>query len=142
MIFDKENLPKLVVSEINFFNIVSAMKKKIFIKVTAIILASAFLFSSCASTTIINSSPNGAKLYIDGEPVGNTPYTYTDTKIVGSSTPIRLVKEGYEDYNGVLKRNEEANVGAIIGGILFLFPFLWTMDYKATHTYELMPVKE
>lgn len=115
------------------------MKRKIFLKFTALILAGAFLLSGCASTTIINSSPNGAKIYIDGEPVGNTPYTYTDTKIVGSTTPVRLVMEGYEDYNTLLKRNEEANVGAIIGGIFFLFPFLWTMDYKASHTYELIP---
>jgi len=63
----------------------------------------------------------------------------TDTKIVGSATPIRLVMEGYDDFNGVLKRNEEANVGAIIGGVFLLFPFLWTMDYKSAHTYELIP---
>jgi hypothetical protein len=118
------------------------MRKKIVLKATALILAGAFLLSGCASTTIINSAPNGAKVYIDGEPVGNTPYTYTDTKIVGSTTPVRLVKDGYEDYNTLLKRNEEANVGAIIGGIFLLFPFLWTMDYKASHTYELTPVNK
>jgi len=118
------------------------MKKKIFLKVTAILICGSILFSSCASTTIINSSPNGAQLYMDGEPVGTTPYTHSDTKIVGSATTIRLVKDGYQDFNGVLKRNEEANVGAIIGGIFFLFPFLWTMDYKPTHTYELTPVSK
>lgn len=115
------------------------MKKKVFVKFTAFVLASAILFSSCASTTIINSSPSGAKLYMDGEAVGTTPYTHSDTKIVGSATPIKIVMDGYQDFNGVLKRNEEANVGAIIGGLFFLFPFLWTMDYKATHNYELVP---
>ncbi len=115
------------------------MKRKIFLQITAILLSSTILLSGCASTTIINSSPNGAKLYVDGEPVGTTPYTYTDTKIVGSATPIRIVMDGYEDFNGVLKRNEEANVGAIIGGIFLLFPFFWTMDYKSSHTYELIP---
>lgn len=118
------------------------MKRKVFIQLTAIVLASAILFSSCASTTIINSIPTGAKLYVDGEPVGTTPYTYTDTKIVGSSTPIRLAQDGYQDFNGVLKRNEEANVGAIIGGLFLLFPFLWTMDYKSNHNYELTPVNK
>ncbi len=118
------------------------MKKKLFLQTTALMLAILFLFSACASTTIINSIPGGARLYIDGEPVGNTPYTYSDTKIVGSATPLRLVMDGYEDFNGVLKRNEEANVGAIIGGIFFLFPFLWIMDYKTSHTYELIPVNK
>ena len=118
------------------------MRKKVILQITAVLLSSAILFSSCASTTIINSVPNGAKLYVDGEPVGTTPYTYTDTKIVGSATPLRIVLDGYEDFNGVLKRNEEANVGAIIGGIFLLFPFLWTMDYKSAHTYELIPVNK
>lgn len=118
------------------------MRKKVFIHLTAIVLASAILFSSCASTTIINSSPNGGKLYLDGEAVGTTPYTHTDTKIVGSATPIKIVMDGYQDFNGVLKRNEEANVGAIIGGFFLLFPFLWTMDYKGTHNYELTPVNK
>ena len=115
------------------------MRKKVILQVVAVLLSSVILLSSCASTTIINSAPNGAKLYVDGEPVGTTPYTYSDTKIVGSSTPIRIVMEGYEDFNGLLKRNEEANVGAIIGGFFLLFPFFWTMDYKTAHTYELTP---
>lgn len=118
------------------------MRKKLLIQVTGIILCSAILFSSCASTTMMQSIPTGAKLYMDGEPVGTTPYAHTDTKIVGSTTPFRMTLEGYEDYNGLLKRNEEVNVGAIIGGIFLLFPFLWTMDYKPTHTYELIPVKK
>lgn len=117
------------------------MRKKLFIQLTSILLVSIILFSSCVSTTVLNSSPQGAKLYIDGEPVGTTPYTHSDTRIVGSTTPIRLSMEGYQDYNGALKRNEEANVGAIIGGIFLLFPFLWTMDYKPAHTYELIPAK-
>ena len=90
----------------------------------------------------MQSIPTGAKLYMDGEPVGTTPYSYSDTKIVGATTPFRMTLEGYQDYNGLLKRNEEANVGAIIGGIFLLFPFLWTMDYKPTHTYELIPVNK
>jgi hypothetical protein len=88
------------------------------------------------------SSPSGAKLYMNGEPVGTTPYTHTDTKIVGSTTILKITSEGYEDFNGVLKRDEEVNVGAIIGGIFLLFPFLWVMDYKPTHNFELVPVQK
>lgn len=79
---------------------------------------------------------------MNDEPVGTTPYTHTDTKIVGTTTSIRLVEDGYQDFNGVLIRNEEVDVGAVIGGIFFLFPFLWTMKYKPTHTYELTPLNK
>jgi len=42
--------------------------------------------------------------------------------------------------NTPFSRDEKADVGAIIGGVFFLFPFLWTMKYKPTHTFEMVPV--
>lgn len=109
-------------------------------KMLAVVMAFSILLSSCASSTMIESIPNGASLYMDGEKVGTTPYLYKDTKIVGSSTEIRLEREGYETFRTSLVRNEEADAGAIVGGIFLLVPFLWTMKYKPTHTYELKPL--
>lgn len=108
-------------------------------KAVSVLLAGAILFSSCSSTTFIQSNPSGAKLYLNGEPVGTTPYTHRDTKIVGSTTIVKLEKEGYETMNTSFSRDEEVDVGAIIGGLFFLVPFLWTMKYKPSHTYELQP---
>lgn len=115
--------------------------KSIFMKAAAILLAATVLFASCSSATLIQSDPNGAKLYMNGEYMGVTPYSYSDTKIVASTTDVRLEKEGYETLHTVLSRNERADVGAIVGGVFFLFPFLWTMKYNPTHTYELRPMK-
>ena len=70
---------------------------------------------------------------------GVTPLSYSDTKIVGSTSNVRLELEGYESLNTILSRNEAADVGAIIGEVFFLFPFLWTMKYNPVHTYELRP---
>ena len=112
--------------------------KKGFCKIVAALLASVVLFSSCASSTMIQSNPSEAKVYLDGESVGSTPYTMRDTKIVGSTTTVVLKKEGYEDFVTSISRNEEVDAGAIIGGIFLLFPFLWTMKYKPIHNYELV----
>jgi hypothetical protein len=112
------------------------------LKTIALFLAGIILLSSCASTTLIQSVPSSGKLYLNGEYVGETPYTHTDTKIVGSTNIVRIEKEAYETFNGAFSRNEEADAGAIIGGIFFLFPFLWTMKYKPMHTYELTPKSE
>ncbi len=117
------------------------MKKEFTTKVASVALAGVFLFSSCGSSTMIQSSPGSAKLYLNGETVGNTPYTHRDSKIVGSTTSVKIEKEGYETLNTSFSRNEEADVGAIIGGIFFLFPFLWTMKYKPSRTYELIPIQ-
>ncbi|HVU51335.1 MAG TPA: PEGA domain-containing protein [Polyangia bacterium] len=104
-------------------------------------VAGAVLLSlaSCASTTIIQSQPPGARLYLNGEPVGVTPYTMTDTKIVGSTTTVRLEYPGYEPTTGAITRNEELDVGALIGGLFLLFPFLWIEGYRPWHVFELRP---
>lgn len=94
----------------------------------------------CSSTTVIHSKPEGAKVYLDNCYVGTTPYTHKDMKLVGSSIPLRLTKESYEPLETHLCKDEKADVGAIVGGVFFLFPFLWTLEYKADHTYELVPV--
>ena len=108
-------------------------------KFLAVFVAFSILLTSCASSTMIISEPPGAKVYLDGESVGKTPIRMSDTKIVGSCTEVVLKKEGYEDFYTSICRDEQADVGAIIGGVLFLFPFLWTMKYKPVHRYELMP---
>jgi hypothetical protein len=109
------------------------------LRVAAAATALAFA-SGCASTTIIRSDPSGAKVYLDGESVGRTPYTMTDTKIVGTATHVRLVMDGYEPFYGVIQRNEVFEPGPCLGGVLVLFPFLWVMGYKPEHTYELTPL--
>ena len=118
------------------------MKKEITLKTVSIFLAGTILLSSCASKTMIQTTPKGAKVYIDGEAVGTTPYLYKDTKIVGGTTTVRLEKEGYETFDTAFSRNEKVNAGAVIGGIFVLVPFFWIMNYKPTHTYELTPVHD
>lgn len=120
------------------------MHNKIFLRLVAVTTVLAF-FSACASSTVIESKPTGAKVFLNGEPVGKTPYTMTDTKFVGSSTTVRLEAEGYEPYTAVISRTEEVDVGPVVAGIcmswtfLGLAFFLWTMKYKSNHMYELQP---
>ncbi|MGE5354711.1 MAG: PEGA domain-containing protein [Deltaproteobacteria bacterium] len=115
------------------------MKTRIFNFLIPIFSAVIF-FSACSSSTMIVSEPPGAKLYIDGNPVGYTPYSYSDTKISGSKTNLKLEKEGYETMHTFITRTEEVDIGAIVGGI-FVWPvFLWTMKYYPEHYYELYPL--
>jgi hypothetical protein len=119
------------------------MKENFFVKkVIPLLITGAIFLTGCVSTTMIHSIPEGAKLYINDEPVGTTPYLHRDTRIVGSTTRVRLEQEGYKILNASFSRNEEADAGAIIGGVFLYVPFLWTMKYKPTHTYELKPVNE
>src|SRR5262245_32795690 len=115
-------------------------KAKMRIARCGVAVVTAIAFTACTSTTTITSRPPGARLYLNGEPVGTTPYTMSDTRIVGSQTMVRLELPGYEPTNGVIVRNEEFDVGACIGGVFLLFPFLWIFGYRPVHAFELRPV--
>ena len=116
------------------------MKKNLILKSTIVLFTAIVFMSSCASSTMISSIPSGAKVYINGESVGTTPYLHTDTKVVGSLINVDLIKEGYEPIYTSFTRTEQINMGALIGG-LFVWPILlWTMDYKPTHNYEMIPL--
>lgn len=72
--------------------------------------------------------------------MGNTPLTHSDSKIAGASSTLRIEKEGYEPVNGVIKKNGDANVGAIIAGIFFLIPLFWVVGYPDGYQFELQPI--
>jgi len=99
------------------------------------------LASACASSTVIRSTPSGAKLYLNEELAGQTPYTMTDTKIIGTITNLRLKADGYQEFQTSLSRTEEFQVGPCIGGAFVLVPWLWIMGYKPEHHYELTPIQ-
>lgn len=90
---------------------------------------------------MIHSMPDGAKVYLNDEFKGVTPYKHVDSSISGTTTSLVLKREGYEDFYTNLSKNEQVDVGAVVGGIFFLFPFIWTMGYNPSHNYELYPLQ-
>jgi len=108
----------------------------VFPLVAAVTLAA---FAGCASSTVLQSQPPGARVFLNGQPVGVTPYTMTDTKIIGSTTQVRLEYPGYQPIDTAISRNEELDVLALIGGILVLVPLLWVLDYQPMHLYVMQP---
>jgi len=95
------------------------------------------LLLSCKSTTLIQTTPPNAKVYINNEYKGLTPYLYSDRKMTGSVTDLRIEKEGFEPFVYRLKRDEKVNPGAVIFGYVFILPFCWIMEYNPSRTYEL-----
>lgn len=96
-------------------------------------------FAGCASSTVIESRPPGARVFLNNAAVGNTPYTMTDTKIVGSTSMLRLEYPGYQPLTVAISRSEELDVLPLIAGIFLLVPLLWVMKYQASHVYDLIP---
>ncbi len=104
-------------------------------KFIALSLILFFLFG-CGSSTVIKSNPSGAKLYLDGQLKGETPYTYADRAAAGTMRTVTLKKEDCKDFTGHIKR-EQLSVGALIGGILLLIPLIWVLEYPPEYTFEM-----
>ena len=105
-------------------------------KISALLASFGMLLQvSCASKTVIRVSDPQAKIYVDGEYKGMGNVTHRDTKIIGSSTPIRIEKAGCQPQNHELTRDEKFAFWPCVGGVLVLFPFLWIMGYNAEHNY-------
>lgn len=95
-----------------------------------------FFLIGCTSSTIINTKPDGAEIYIDNIKVGKTPYTHSDTDLAGTVKPVKIIKEGYVPLETVIRKNEP-DAGAIIGTILILFPVVWVLGYPEKYDFEL-----
>ena len=111
-------------------------------KTVSILLLIVFLFTSCSSSTLIMSEPSGAKVFLNDQYVGTTPHKHTDKKIIFSTTNVRLEKEGYEPFFTTITKDEDAHVGAIIGGIFVFVPFLWALKYDSERNFLLRPTQE
>lgn len=81
-------------------------------------------------------------MYLNGQSMGATPYTHRDTKLVGSTTQVRIEMEGYETLNTSFSKDEQIDVGAAIAGCFVWVPFIWVMKYAPVHSYDLTPVSD
>ena len=93
--------------------------------------------AGCASTTVLQSQPPGARVFLNGVPVGTTPYTMTDTNMSGTATQVRLEYPGFDPFNAMIVRSEQLDPLALLGGIFLLVPFLWILGYQPTHLFAM-----
>lgn len=106
-------------------------------------VAITLLATGCASTTVIRSRPDGARVTRHGAALGITPYTYSDTETVGSEVVLTLDKPGYKPATLRIKRehwNTSRTVLSAVGGLLCLLPFfglLWAQDYAPEYEVQL-----
>ncbi|MBU2709193.1 PEGA domain-containing protein [Zooshikella marina] len=110
-------------------------------KTISTILILIFFVTGCASYTTIDSHPSKAKVYVDGNYVGDTPVDYGDKSIAGTTKSVTLKKDGYKDKNVKISK-EEAQVGPIIGGFFVLVPFLWSLGYPDNYNFEMEPLEQ
>jgi len=103
-----------------------------------IALITTFFFLLGCSTTLINTKPTGAEVYIDGQLKGKTPYSYTGSTFftVPNQKMITLKKEGYGEASHQIAR--KTNWACIVVGVCLFFPILfWCSEYPPEYTFAL-----
>jgi hypothetical protein len=99
--------------------------------------------AGCATTamTKIDSSPQGAQVYLDGVAVGKTPLDLElDNTLQAGSRTLRFEAPGYDVLNTTIS-NSEVNVANAVGARLCLFPILWLHQAKAYNYYVMKPLQ-
>lgn len=101
-----------------------------------LLILGAMLVTACSSSTMIRSSDPESRIYVNGEYMGTGHARYTDQKVAFSKNDVEIRKDGCAAENYSFRRSEEADVGAIVGGIFLTVPFLWVTEYKPHHGYD------
>ena len=105
-------------------------------KAVCMVLIAAFVVTGCASSTLIRSVPPGAKVYVDGQYLGQSPVTHRDSAPLWTTKTVTLKLDGYGDQSGTI-RKENLRVGPLIGCILVYVPCLWLTGYPDQYTFTL-----
>lgn len=100
--------------------------------------------TGCASSTVIRSHPSGAIVKsMNGQTLGRTPYTHTDSAINGHQETFVIEKDGYEETVVTVRRDQWNGVrtgASIVAGLVTFWGFgglLWAQDYEPVHQVEL-----
>jgi len=90
-------------------------------------IATFLVAAGCAHTVHLNSYPEGATVYVDGEEIGATPATYHETTGWGGSHLVRVEKDGYQPVSRVVDQSGWHSglvVASVVGGLFLCWPAL------------------
>ncbi len=110
-------------------------KSKLFIVLLLLIVIT---LSSCISTTTIeiDSTPQGADIYLDGEKVGKTPLIMEMSNAIGKNNPkVILKKKGYNNLEGRLEH--ELQKSNLIYGIFWWSSLFYTSAPISYQNFKL-----
>jgi hypothetical protein len=77
-----------------------------------------------------------ARIYIDGEYQGMGETHYSDRKLAFTTLDVTVRKDGCEEQDYRIRRNERPDYGAIVFGYYLAVPMLWLSQYDEHHKYE------
>ena len=95
------------------------------------------LVTSCTTMVNIGSDPQGARVSINGLPVGTTPHTEELSDFVFNTYSVKLELDGYDTVAGELPK--EFKAGPFVAGFFVgIWPWLWMVGPKPFYHFNLV----
>ena len=97
-------------------------------------------FSGCAGTYTIDSIPPQARVFIDGELRGETPFTDIESGVwIGTKHQVTLTKEGFQPSELILKPTQWVGQRVVLA-LIFPPAWLWVKTYPEQFTSKLQEI--
>ncbi len=96
----------------------------------------------CATVTKVNSDPRGAKLYVNGEYVGETPAIYHSERDLGRRYRFQLIKEGYEPLDFYVDSEMSWIVGYLMWNPYTMLAYQWAWGLNDGMKIHMKPVSK
>lgn len=95
------------------------------------------MMCACSETALLRSEPTGAKVFIDGQAAGQTPFPFKVKRSDIREYNVRIEKEGYEPIGDIISPRIAPGraVGAFFTvGILYLFRSPYYLSAPASYS--------
>lgn len=110
------------------------MKHLFFIFMFIFVQSCATIFSDNSVEVTLNSEPEGASVYFEGQKIGTTPFTYTFDRDTFVTYRIRMSKEGYKsEYFRIRKTLNTVSI------LNLTSVFSWATDALSGNMMEYRP---
>lgn len=104
-----------------------------------VIILSVLILCSCASSTIIKTIPDGARVKQGNELKGITPYEHWDRSTSYASSTFTLQMEGFKDKEVTITKD------SFYIHRIFILPVLswpWIFGYQPSYFFELEKIEK
>ena len=109
--------------------------------VVALLLFAMFLLEGCLQTSRINTDPPGARVSLNGAPLGKTPVYYSTRAGIPKTYFLEIDKPGYKPVETKVESNYRADISLalLLPGIV---PYFFSARLEDEYKYSLIPESE
>lgn len=98
--------------------------------------------TGCSTASRFHSTPMGAKLFINGDYIGETPIVYDDAYSLPKRLHVQLQKDGYEELDMYLDKQMSYPMGAGIANPYFFAMTFWAWKLDNDYRFDLTSLKK